>query len=179
MHPYQIKSTHEYMNISLIAAMAKNRVIGNNGQIPWHIPEDFAWFKKTTLGCPVIMGRNTHESIGRILPGRTNIVLAKQGEEYRPHGGALLAGSLEEAISLAEKENPREIFIIGGGQVYAQALKDGFADKMYLTFIDKDFDGDAYFPEWKPEEWKEVWSESLLTQSTESFMIKWVIFEKP
>lgn len=127
--------------ISIIAAISKNGVIGNNNKLLWHIPEDFARFKKITSGHPVIMGRKTFESIGKPLSNRTNIIITRD-ENYKTEG-CLVVHSLEEAIKLA---NGKKIFIIGGGQIYKQAIT--FADKLYLTVIKKDFSGDTYFPDY-------------------------------
>lgn len=137
--------------ISIIAAISENRVIGNNNKLLWHIPEDFARFKKITSGHLVIMGRKTYESIGKPLPDRINIIITHD-ENYKTEG-CLVVHSLEKAIKLA-KEMPagaeamagEEIFIIGGGQIYQQAIK--LADKLYLTVIKKDFTGDTYFPDY-------------------------------
>ena len=136
--------------IIIIAAIDKNRVIGKGNTIPWHLPADFAHFKETTAGHPVIMGLNTYKSIGRPLPQRTNIVLSKDDEEIE---GCLMAHSLEEAFDLA-KENSENIFVIGGASVYEQTLP--FADTLNLTLIDAEVDGDIFFPEFNHDEWKEV-----------------------
>ena len=139
--------------LSLIAAVAKNRVIGNNNQLLWHLPEDMRHFRETTRGKPVIMGRKTWESLPdsfRPLPGRLNIVVSRNPAYQAP--GATLAGSLEEAIRCAE--NAREMFVIGGEELYRQALP--LADQLYLTEIEKDFEGDAAFPEVLPGTWQEV-----------------------
>lgn len=127
--------------ISIIAAISENRVIGNNNKLLWHIPEDFARFKKITSGHPVIMGRKTYESIGKPLSDRTNIIITRD-ENYKTEG-CLVVHSLEEAIRLAKG---KKIFIIGGGQIYKQAIS--LADKLYLTVIKKNFTGDAYFPDY-------------------------------
>ncbi len=126
--------------IELIAACARNGVIGADNRLLWRIPEDFAFFKETTMGSPVVMGRKTWESIGRPLPGRRNIVITRN-KDYAA-AGAELAASLEEALALASAA-PR-IFIIGGEQIYRAALP--LADRIWLTRLDRDFVGDAYFP---------------------------------
>src|SRR5512145_126071 len=126
--------------LSLIAAVAKNRVIGNNNQLLWHLPEDMRHFRETTRGKPVIMGRKTWESLPdsfRPLPGRLNIVVSRN-RAYRPEG-AELAASLDEAVVKAGAAN--EIFVIGGGELYRQAMP--IAGKLYITEIDADFVGDA------------------------------------
>ena len=136
--------------ITIIAAMDKNRVIGKGNIIPWHLPSDFAHFRKTTAGCPIIMGLNTYKSIGRPLPNRTSIVLSKDDEKI---DGCLMAHSLEEAFDIA-KSVSENIFVVGGASVYEQALS--FADQLNLTFIDAEVEGDIYFPEVNFDEWKEV-----------------------
>src|SRR3989344_3279635 len=130
--------------ISVIAAIGKNRELGKDNKLLWHIPEDMQHFKTITWGHPVIMGRKTYESIGKPLEGRINIVITKN-KDFAPEG-VVVAHSLEEAISIGESRDAKEIFIIGGGQVYHQALK--FADKLYLTVVDGNFDADTFFPDY-------------------------------
>lgn len=126
--------------IELIAAQSRNGVIGAENRLLWRIPEDFAHFRRTTMGAPVIMGRRTWESIGRALPGRLNIVVSRRAPALPP--GVLAARSLAEAVRLAAGA-PR-VFVIGGGEIYRQALP--IAGRIWLTRIDADFTGDAYFP---------------------------------
>ncbi len=133
--------------ISIIVAIARNGVIGNGNALIWRIAEDLRRFKALTTGHPVIMGRKTYESIGCPLPNRTNVVVTRR-KDYRPEG-CLVAGSLEQAVGLFDPSE--EIFIIGGAQIYAQAMP--MADRLYLTEIDSDYEGDTRFPEWKREEW--------------------------
>lgn len=130
--------------ISLIAALSENRVIGKAGEIPWHLKDDFRRFKERTTGHVIVMGRKTHESIGRPLPGRTNIVITRDTAREIP--GCVVVGSLTEALSKAREIESEEIFVIGGGQIYAEAL-DG-ADRLYLTLVHAIMDGDAFFPEY-------------------------------
>lgn len=130
--------------ISIIAAIGKNRELGKNNKLLWSIPEDMLHFKNTTMGHPVLMGRKTFESIGKPLPGRTNIVITKN-KDFKAEG-VLVAHSLEGAISLGESRDPNEIFIIGGGEIYHRALK--LADKLYLTVVDGNFDADTFFPDY-------------------------------
>ena len=141
--------------ISAIVAVAKNGVIGKEGGLPWHLPAELARFKEITMGHPIIMGRKTHESIGRALPGRTNIVIThKKG--YRAEG-CRVVGSLDEAIELAKKsEGANEIFIIGGASIYEQAMP--LLERMYLTKVDADIKGDKFF-RYDPLEWKQISSE--------------------
>ena len=140
--------------ICIIAAVAKNRVIGKDNQLLWHIPEDMKHFRELTRGKPVIMGRKTWESLPekfRPLPGRQNIVVTRN-KAYVAEG-ALLAGSLDEALKIADTA-AAEVFIIGGAEIYQQALL--LADTLYLTEIDLSPEGDALFPEISPAEWTET-----------------------
>ena len=138
------------MIISLIAAMGKNRVIGADNSIPWKLPQDMKRFKELTTGKPVVMGRKTFEAIGRMLPNRTNIIITRD-RNYKAEG-CVVVHSTEEALKAAHKN--QEFMIIGGAEIYKQFLP--IANRMYLTFIDKNFEGDAYFPEYDKNEWKEV-----------------------
>lgn len=131
------------MQISMIAAMAKNRVIGKGNDMPWHLPADLKYFKKVTLGKPVIMGRNTYESIGMLLPGRKNIIITRN-PAYAVEG-ATTANSIESAIETCG--DVEEVMIIGGGTIYQQALN--LANKLYLTYIDLDVEGDTFFPDYE------------------------------
>lgn len=137
--------------IALIVAMGKNRVIGLNNEMPWHMPADLAYFKKVTTGHPVVMGRKTFESIGRPLPNRKNIILTTDLSYEQSE--CIIAHSVEEALSYGKQET---IFIIGGAQIYKQFLP--FADKVYITKIDGEFEGDTFFPG-LGEEWKLVSTE--------------------
>jgi len=136
--------------------MAKNRVIGKDNEMPWHLPADLGHFKTVTLGKPIIMGRKTYESIGRPLPGRVNIVISKNSE-YTLEGCETVT-SLEEAIKLVE--DVEELMIIGGGFLYSQTLPQ--ADRLYLTFIDLDVQGDTKFPKYEHLNLKEVKREKHL-----------------
>lgn len=131
------------MKISIIVAVAgKKRVIGKKGSLPWYIPEELKRFKEITMGHPIIMGRKTHESIGRVLLGRTNIVITTHPDYQVP--GCIIVHSLEEALRQAQGDD--ECFVIGGGEIYKQALI--LADKLYLTYIDKEIEGDVFFPDY-------------------------------
>ncbi|MBW8192316.1 type 3 dihydrofolate reductase [Neiella marina] len=138
------------MRISLIAAMGRNRVIGKDNKMPWHMPADLKHFKAVTMGKPVVMGRKTFESIGRPLPGRMNIVVTRD-EDYRADGVEVVR-SPTQAIELASKAT-EDVMIIGGGQIYQHFLP--MATDLYLTFIDAEPEGDAYFPEW-PTKFRQV-----------------------
>jgi len=124
-----------------IAAMSLNRVIGNGNKIPWHLPEDFKWFKKMTTGQIVVMGRKTFESIGRPLPNRQTVVLTTSGG---PIAGAQVARTLEDLATIIGSDDAREVFICGGAQIYRQALP--LCSDLYLTLVNRHVDGDAVFP---------------------------------
>ena len=135
--------------ITLVAAMGRNRGIGLDGKMPWHLPAELQHFKATTLGKPVIMGRKTWESIGRPLPGRQNIVVTRNPAYAAP--GCDVAGSLDAALALAEVP---EVMVIGGGELYALALPR--AQRMVLTLVDLEPEADTFFPEWREDDWRET-----------------------
>lgn len=141
--------------LSLIAALAENRVIGIDNSMPWHLPGDFKYFKATTLGKPIIMGRKTWDSLGRPLPGRLNLVVSRQPGLVLE--GAEVFGSLDEAIVRAEQwaleHGVDELMLIGGAQLYGQALERGLADRLYLTRVELSPVGDAWFPEVDAQQW--------------------------
>jgi dihydrofolate reductase len=134
------------MKISIIAAMSFDRLIGNKNQLPWHLPADLKHFKAITLGKPIIMGRKTFESIGKALPGRTNIVISR--DHRFTATGCIVAHSLEAALQQASFD---EIMIIGGATLYEYALP--LADTLYLTIVNGHFVGDCYFPAWSDGSW--------------------------
>jgi dihydrofolate reductase len=143
----------KHLPLSLIAALGENRVIGTNNSMPWHLPADFKYFKATTLGKPIIMGRKTWDSLGRPLPGRLNLVVTRQNDLTLE--GAEVFTSLAEAIARAEdwaqEQGVDEVMLIGGAQLYAQGLAQ--ADRLYLTRVDLSPEGDAWFPEFDESEW--------------------------
>ena len=143
------------MKISLIAAMANNRVIGLEGKMPWHIPLDLKRVKSLTLGKAIIMGRKTFDSIGKALPGRHNIVITRQTEVKL--AGAIIVNDLDQALAAARQYQSEEAIIFGGAQIYKLAMPK--VEIMYLTRIDKDFAGDTFFPAWDDAEWQVVSSE--------------------
>ena len=145
--------------LSLIAALGENRVIGVDNSMPWHLPGDFKYFKATTLGKPIIMGRKTWDSLGRPLPGRLNLVVSRQtGLQLE---GAEVFASLEAAVERAEEwakeQGVGELMLIGGAQLYSQGLAD--ADRLYLTRVGLSPEGDAWFPEFDQAQWKLVSNE--------------------
>ena len=136
--------------ISLIAAVARNGAIGKDNALLWHLPQDLQHFKRTTLGCPIIMGRKTWDSIGRPLPGRHNIVISR--DPAWQAAGVSTASSLSHAVQLAG--DVAKVFVIGGAQIYALALPQ--ADELVLTEVDIDVEGDTYFPTWNKQDFTEV-----------------------
>ncbi|MFA0440158.1 diacylglycerol kinase [Vibrio sp. 10N.286.49.C2] len=159
------------MIISMIAAMADNRIIGKENQMPWHLPADFMWFKKCTMGKPVIMGRKTYDSIGRALPGRRNIVVSRDANLAIE--GVDTVTSLEEGIALVSDEI--EVMIIGGGSFYSHCLP--LATKLYLTFIDAEIDGDTQFPQWG-EDWIQTYNEPFTANEKNRYNMNFVVLEK-
>lgn len=139
------------MTISLIVAAAENNAIGKNNQLLWKLPNDFKFFKNTTWGMPVVMGRKTYESLGKALPGRFNVVITRQADWKADD--AVVVNSLEEALLKAQENNTKEIFIIGGAEIYKQAI-DTVANKIYLTRVHTQIDGDAYFPDVDTAKWE-------------------------
>ena len=166
------------MRISLIAAMDRNRVIGHDNDLPWHLPADLMWFKKNTLGKPILMGRRTFESIGRPLPGRTNIVLTR--DKTFKADGCIVVHDIEEALRTASDDvsevEEGEVVVIGGGQLF-ELLID-IADLLYLTRIDADFEGDTFFPAIESDEWSVLWQEQLLKSEGSLFNIRFMILER-
>lgn len=146
------------MTVSSIAAMARNRVIGVANGLAWHIPEDFKYFKRTTLGKPIIMGRKTYDSFGKPLPGRPNIVVSRSFLDPVNDDGPFFVKTIDEAMTLAKTKASdmavEELFIIGGGEIYKQTLP--ITQRLYLTVIDKDYEGDTVFPEFDWNEWKKI-----------------------
>lgn len=157
--------------ISLIVAHDENRVIGYNNTMPWHLPGDLAYFKKTTMGKPMIMGRKTFESIGKPLPGRTNIVITRDTDYKRE--GIVVVHSFEEALEVVKKEN-KEIMVIGGEQIFRLALP--IADILYVTKIQHSFKGDTYFPEYG-DEWKKS-SESEEFETKDHIKFSYIVYKK-
>ena len=152
--------------------MAKNRVIGVNGTIPWHLPEELKRFKSLTMGHHIIMGRKTWESIGRLLPGRETVIVTRQPGYRVP--GATIAHSLDEAISACGGD--REIFVIGGAELYAQALPR--AGRLYLTTVDAEVAGDTFMPEFAPNGWREVSSASHAVDERHKHPFSCVTYER-
>jgi len=160
------------MKLSLIVALSKHRVIGLDNRMPWHLSADLKRFKAITWGKPILMGRKTHESIGRPLPGRHNIVLTAN-PDYRAEGCSV-AHSLAEAIDLAG--DAEELMVIGGAALYEHFLPE--ASRLYLTLIERDFDGDTYFPAFSPADWREVDSQVVADDPSVDFTYRFVVLER-
>jgi len=160
------------MRLSLIAAVGKDGVIGAGGKLPWKLPADLAHFKQVTMGHPIIMGRKTFESIGRTLPGRENIVVTRQHDYAAP--GCVVVASLNEAFERTRDAD--EAFIIGGAELFRAALPR--AAKLYLTRIDHDFEGDVFFPEFDPAEWREVSRREGIVDAQNPYPHVFLVFER-
>ncbi len=152
------------MKVILIAVMATNRVIGRDNTIPWHIPEELRFFKRTTMGHPVIMGRLTYESLKGPLPGRQNIILSRN-PDYTTEGTDNVT-SLDEALAIAR--DSEEVFILGGSHIFKKSLK--FADNIILSVLDRAVEGDIYFPEFSDDDFQEIASERH-EEGTEPFTV--------
>lgn len=135
--------------ISIVVAMDKNRLIGRNNELPWHLPADLAYFKKVTMGKPIVMGRKTHESIGRPLPGRDNIIITRNSEFNVE--GCIIVHTVDDILKLANGTTS-ELCVIGGSEIFKEVLP--YTDRLYITEIDYSFDGDTYFPEIDHTEWE-------------------------
>ena len=160
------------MIISLIAAMDKNRVIGKDGKLPWHMPKDMKFFRDTTKGKTVIMGRKTYESIGRPMPNRINIIITRDND-YKVEG-CIVVHSIDEALKAAG--NVEEVMVIGGSQIYKEFLPK--ANRIYLTKIDAEVEGDTYFPEFEIEGWKEVSYEEHERDAENEYDYAFIVLEK-
>lgn len=160
------------MKISIIAAVAKNGIIGKTNALPWHLPADLKRFKELTTGKPIIMGRKTYESIGRPLPNRTNIVITS--DKNLKIEGCVVVGSPDEAIEAAK--GAEEVMIIGGGEIYRQFLPK--VSRMYLTEVDTEIEGDVFFPEFDRSEWREVFREEHAPDEKNKYPYTFLTLEK-
>lgn len=159
------------MIISAIVAASKNGVIGKNGELPWKLPDEMAYFKSLTMGHPVIMGRVTHESIGRALPGRRNIIISSR-PNYKAEGCEVVH-SVEEALAAAQDND--EVFIIGGSQIYQQSMPK--LDRLYLTRIDAEIDGDKFF-KFDESDWRNVSSRHHESDAKHSYAFDMQVWER-
>ncbi len=166
------------MKLAMIVAQAENRVIGRDNQLPWHLPGDLQYFKQATMGKPIIMGRKTFDSIGRPLPGRLNIVITRDAT-YQPDN-VKVVHSLESAIELAESQalidGVEEAMVIGGEQIYRQALP--MADHLYITQVHAQVDGDAWFPEFSLDDWQEMGRESFSAEGKNPYDYSFIVYQR-
>jgi len=166
------------MRLSVIVAVAENGVVGVNNALPWYLPDDLKYFKQTTMGKPVVMGRKTYESIGKPLPGRTNIVVT-HNQDYQAEG-VKVVGSLSEALELAADiaviDGKDELMVIGGAAVYAAAIP--MADRLYVTEVHAEVDGDAYLPAVEWSEWRELTREKHVAVAPNSYDFSFVVYQR-
>lgn len=158
--------------ISAIVAMDRNRVIGYQGNMPWHFPADLQHFKQITMGHPIVMGRNTYESVGKPLPGRDNIVITRSGVEAP--SSVIIVHDIPEALK--KVDNATEAFVIGGQQIFEQMMP--YVQRVYLTLIDHEFPGDTYFPELAESEWETVDSETHQPDEKNNYAYAFLILER-
>ena len=153
--------------------MDENKVIGRNNQLPWHLPEDLKFFKRVTMGHPIAMGRKTHQSIGRILPGRENMVITRQTEFQSE--GCTVFHSLEDFLA-GVRERSEEIFVIGGAEIFKELFP--YADRLYITRIYEEFEGDTFFPEFNWEDWKLISSEAGKSDEKNPYKFEFNIYDR-
>lgn len=158
----------------MIVALTDNNVIGKAGGIPWYMPADLAYFKQTTMGHPVIMGRKTHESIGRALPDRYNVVITRQ-KDYQAADGCVVVHSLDEALNLPKVKTDPEPFIIGGAEIYRQALP--LAERIYIARVHTKIDGDTFF-EFDQSQWQEISRQEHRANANNHYNYDFIILEK-
>ncbi|MFS0670373.1 dihydrofolate reductase [Peribacillus frigoritolerans] len=159
--------------ISLIVAMDQNRVIGKNNKLPWHLPADLQYFKKVTMGHPIVMGRKTFESIGRVLPGRENVIVTRN-QEFKAEGCVVLHDIAE--IKMFADNHEEEVFVIGGAEIFKEILP--FTDRLYITEIHETFEGDTFFPEIDENEWDEISSNPGNIDEKNRFAHDFIILQK-
>lgn len=166
------------MRVALIVAAASNGVIGRNNQLPWYLPNDLKYFKQATLGKPVVMGRKTFESIGKPLPGRTNIVITRQSDWN--FEGVKVVNTLEQALELAESiaeiDAAEELMVIGGAEIYRAAFER--ADRLYLTRVHAEVEGDAFFPEVRDTDWRQLACEDFAAEGPNPYDYSFVVLER-
>ncbi|MFC1749141.1 type 3 dihydrofolate reductase [Pseudomonadota bacterium] len=160
------------MSISIITAMADNRAIGINNQLPWHLPADLKWFRQQTTGKPILMGRKTYDSIGRPLPNRRNIIISR--DQTLSIEGCEVVSSANDALTLCE--DVEEVMVIGGASFYEQMLPH--AQRLYLTLVHTSVEGDAFFPEIDFNQWKEVERTDHQADEANAFDYSFVLYEK-
>ena len=166
------------MNLAVICAMSENRIIGRSNELPWHLPGDLKYFKQTTLGSPIIMGRKTWESIGRPLPGRINIVVSRNNQLTieQVQTADSLTGAIKLAREVAVPDNVSEVFVIGGAKLYKEAFP--LADRLYLTRVHAEVEGDTYLEGFKEKDWIEISRETFNAADHEGHNYSICILEK-
>lgn len=160
--------------ISLLYAMDKNRLIGRNNQLPWHLPQDLAYFKRVTMDHKIVMGRKTFDSIGKPLPGRENIIITRD-KNYLCDGCKVLH-SIDELLELSSSHKDEEIFVIGGAEIFKEILP--FSDRLYITYIHHEFEGDTFFPPTNESEWKMISKEPGIKNEKNPYDYEFVVYEK-
>lgn len=164
------------MHLSIIVAVSENGVIGRDGGLPWHLSADLQRFKQLTMGHSIVMGRRTWESIGRALPGRTTIVVSRQPGYHVPVEGIRVANSLDFALQIAAANGEKEAFVIGGGQLYSEALPR--ANRMYLTRVHAEVDGDTQFPAFDLGQWRLVSTEPHAADANNDNSFSFEVYER-
>lgn len=159
--------------ISLLVAMDQNRVIGKDNQLPWHLPADLQYFKKVTMGKPIVMGRKTFDSIGRVLPGRENVIVTRN--RAYTNSDCTILHSIDEVKQFADASN-QEVFIIGGAEIFKAILSE--ADRLYITKIHAQFEGDTYFPLVDEKEWRQVSAIAGTVDEKNKYAHDFIIFER-
>lgn len=163
------------MIINLVVAASENNVIGKDNKLLWHLPNDMVFFKNTTWGMPVIMGRKTFESLGKPLKGRTNIVISSSND-YSPGKGVAVVKSIGEAVQESEKTDARECYVIGGGEIYKLALPD--AHRIYMTRVHATLDGDTFFPPLHESDWQKVSSVKFEADEKHAYPYSFEIWQR-
>jgi dihydrofolate reductase len=158
--------------VSLIVAMAKNRVIGADNKIPWHLPSELKLFKSLTMGHHIVMGRRTYESINRLLPGRTTVIVTRQRDYAVP--GAIVAHSVQEAVEACRGDE--EIFVIGGADLFRETLP--IVDRIYLTIVDAEPEGDTFMPEFDMSEWSETSAQSVRADDKHAYGYRFAVLDR-
>ncbi|MBS9773938.1 MAG: dihydrofolate reductase [Tenacibaculum sp.] len=160
--------------VIIIAAISKNNALGKDNDLIWHLPADLKRFKEVTTGHHIIMGRNTFESIGKALPNRTTIIVTRNKNYFKD--GCLIANSIEEAIELAKEDD--KIFIIGGAEIYKQAIENKLVDKLDITLVNEEFEADVFFPKIDLQEWQEVSRENHKTDEKNKYNYSFISYER-
>lgn len=161
------------MRLSAIVAMAENMVIGQNNALPWHLPQDLQHFKTLTMGKPVVMGRKTHTAIGKILPGRLNIILTRDVKFFVPEPG-VIAHSVAQVLQMVQAD--AEVCIIGGSEIYKLFMP--FLERIYMTLVHVQVSGDSYFPAFQPQEWRQLSNEYHRADTKHQYNYSFICWEK-